>query len=126
MPQIRPTRVAQQIQEEIAKILSRGLKDPRVGFVTVTGVKIGPDLKQATIYYSVIGESPTVHEDTQKGLESAAGFLRRELGQGLRHAPHLVFKFDPSVENGDRIERLLREAKASDSKTLADAEKDKS
>jgi ribosome-binding factor A len=114
MANVRPARVAQQIQEEVARLLGRGvIKDPRVGFVTITGAKIDPELREATVYYSLIGEQAAVDE-TQKGLASAAGFLRRELAQNLklRHAPMLHFKYDASVAHGDKIERLLREVNA--------------
>lgn len=114
MPNPRPARVAQQIQEEIARLLGRGaIKDPRVGFVTITGVEMDRELRHAMIYYSLMGDQ-AAHEDTQKGLNSAAGFLRREIAKNLRlrHAPELQFKFDASIEHGDRIERLLREVNA--------------
>ena len=113
MSTARPARVAQEIQQEIARLLGRGaIKDPRVGFVTITGAEIDRELRHATVYYSLIGEQ-TEKDSTQKGLESAAGFLRRELAHALklRHAPELHFKFDASVEQGDRIERLLRDVK---------------
>lgn len=111
----RPARVGQVIQQEIAGMLTRReLKDPRIGFVTITGCKVAPDLKHAVIYYSVMtGSEGKGHEETQAGLEAASGFLRRQVTQaaGLRHAPTLVFKFDASVENGARIETLLREVR---------------
>jgi ribosome-binding factor A len=109
----RPARVAQRIQEEIARMLTRGLKDPRVGFVTVTGVDVTADLAQATVFYSVMGDEAS-RKDTQAGLEAARGFLRREISRELqmRHTPELLFKYDPSVEQGDRIERLLKEVNA--------------
>ena len=113
MSTARPARVAQQIQQEIAQLLGRGaIKDPRVGYVTITGAEIDRELRHATVYYSLIGEAAE-KEETQRGLDSAAGFLRRELAKTLklRHAPELHFKFDASIEHGDRIERLLRDVK---------------
>lgn len=106
----RPERVGQQIQEVIAAALSRGLRDPRIGFVTVTGVEVAPDLKNATVFYGVLGDAKA-HADTEQGLAAAAGFLQREVASTLklRHTPRLRFVFDDSVERGDRIERLLKE-----------------
>jgi ribosome-binding factor A len=105
------------IQEEVARILNRGLKDPRIApFVTVTGVKVDPDLRQAIIYYSLVGDE-AAHKSTKEGLEAARGHLRHELSMVLkmRHTPELMFRYDPSVENGDRIERLIREVHDKDS-----------
>ena len=113
----RPSRIGQQIQEEIARLLQRGLKDPRIGFVTITGAEVDRELRHATIYYSLIGEQAE-KDATQEGLQSAAGFLRRELAKALklRHTPELSFKFDASVEHGDKIERLIREVHKNDEK----------
>jgi ribosome-binding factor A len=112
----RPARVAEEFRQGISDLLARGLKDPRVtGFVTVTGAKMSPDLKEVTVYVSIHGEEK-VREQTLEGLRAAAGFLQRETarGLGLRHTPHLRFVYDESVARGDRIERLLKEAKARD------------
>ncbi len=107
----RPARVAEAVQHELSSLLVRGLKDPRiVGLVTVTGVKLSPDMREGVVYYSVFG-SEAERQSTQAGLEAAAGYLRREVGQKLklRLAPSLRFVFDTSIETGDRIEQLLRE-----------------
>jgi ribosome-binding factor A len=106
----RAARVAEQFQHALSEILARGLKDPRVrGFVTVTGAKMPPDLKSVTVYVSVHGDDRT-RADTLAGLEAAAGFLQRETARALRlrWVPHLTFHYDPSVAEGDKIERLLR------------------
>ena len=106
----RAARVAEQFQHALSEILARGLKDPRVrGFVTVTGAKMPPDLKSVTVYVSVLGDDRT-RTDTLAGLEAAAGFLQREAARALRlrWVPHLTFHYDPSVAEGDKIERLLR------------------
>ncbi len=112
----RPARVAHEFQREIGELLARGLKDPRItGFVTVTGAKMSPDLKEATVYVSVhAGEAERAR--TMEGLQAAATFLQREVARliGLRHTPHLRFVYDESIERGDRIDRLLREAHAQD------------
>jgi ribosome-binding factor A len=113
----RPLRVAELIQQEIGRILVRGLKDPRLtGMITITGGKISPDLKEAVIYYSVFGDD-AARKTTQEGLEAAAPYLKRELVKNLklRAAPHLRFTFDESIARGDRIEQLLKEAKAKES-----------
>jgi ribosome-binding factor A len=117
----RPARVASEFQHEISQLIARGLKDPRVtGFVTVTGGKMSPDLKEATVYVSIHGDD-AVREKTFEGLQAAAGYLQRETAKrlGLRYTPHLRFVYDESVARGDRIERLLREAKAHDDEAKA-------
>jgi ribosome-binding factor A len=109
----RPARVAHELQREISSLLTRGLKDPRItGFVTVTGAKMSPDLKEATVYVSVHGDEKT-REQTLAGLAAASGFLKREVSRaiGLRWVPNLHFRYDPSVAEGDKIERLLKEVK---------------
>ncbi len=120
----RPARVASEFAHELGQVLGRGLKDPRItALVTVTGAKMAPDLKEVTAYVSILGE-PKVQEQTLEGLRAAATWLQREVARNLRlrWTPHLRIVFDESVERGDRIDRLLREAKAMDQRTLADAE----
>ena len=109
----RPERVGQEIQAAIANILTRGeLKDPRIGYITITGVKVSPDLKTARVFYSMIGTEQE-RKDTHSGLEAAKGFIRRVVTEAvnLRVSPEIFFSFDESLERGDRIERLLREVK---------------
>lgn len=113
----RPARVSEEFRHELSAILARGLKDPRItGFVTITGSKMSPDLKEITVYVSIHAEEKE-RERTLEGLRAAATYLQREVGRNLklRHTPHLRFVYDESVERGDRIERLLKEAKAKDS-----------
>ncbi len=117
----RPARVAEEFRQELSALLARGLKDPRVtGFVTVTGAKMSPDLKEATVYVS-IHAAEKERERTLEGLRAAATFLQREVARaiGLRYTPHLRFVYDESVERGDRIDRLLREARAQDAEAAA-------
>lgn len=112
----RPARVAHEFQRELGAILARGLKDPRVtGFITVTGAKMSPDLKEVVAYVSIHAEEKE-RATTLEGLEAAAGYLQREVARSLklRHTPHLRFVYDESVARGDRIERLLREAREKD------------
>lgn len=108
----RTQRVGEQIQKEISALLLKGLKDPRVGFVTITEVKVTSDLGLARIYFTVMGEEDARRE-TAQGLTSAGPYLRRELGKRLRlrHVPELIFEFDSALEYGNRIESLLQEIK---------------
>jgi len=110
MSRDRATRVAHHIQEELGRILARGLKDPRVGFVTITGVELSPDLRHGRVYYSVMGTEEEKRK-TAEGLKSASGFLKREVAKALqlRYVPELRFIYDDSAERGARIEALLRE-----------------
>lgn len=110
----RPERVAHEIQAAVADLLTRGaLKDPRIGFITLTGVKVSPDLSVAKIFYSMIG-SENEKAETQAGLDAAKGFVRREVTKRvkLRVSPEVHFTFDPSLEEGDKIERLLKEVRS--------------
>lgn len=110
---VRPERVGQEIQAAIADLLARGLlRDPRIGFITITGVKVSPDLRVAKVYYSLIGTEQQ-RKDTQAGLEAAKGFVRREVTSRvkLRVSPEIFFAFDESLSEGDKIDRLLKEVK---------------
>jgi ribosome-binding factor A len=110
----RTERVAQEIQVAVADIFARGMiRDPRVGYITVTGVKMSPDLRVAKVFYSMIGTDEQ-KKNTKEGLEAAKGFVRREVTSRvkLRVSPEIYFSFDPSLEEGDKIERLLKEVKA--------------
>lgn len=110
---VRPDRVGQEIQAAIASLLTRGeLRDPRIGFITITGVKVSPDLRVAKVFYSMIG-SAEERKASQKGLDAAKGFIRREVTARvqLRVSPEIYFVFDESIVEGDKIDRLLREVK---------------
>ncbi|MFC4409173.1 30S ribosome-binding factor RbfA [Chungangia koreensis] len=106
---MRSNRVGEQMKKELGDIISLKLKDPRIGFVTVTDVEVTGDLQQATVYISVLGDE-TQRENTLKGLAKAKGFIRSEIGSRirLRKTPDLVFEFDESIDYGNRIETLLR------------------
>ncbi len=95
------------MKEEIADILMRKIKDPRIGFVTVTDVEVSDDLRNAKVFVSIYGEEK---EKTLKGLDSAASFIRSELGKRMRmrFVPELLFRFDATVERGAHIMELLR------------------
>lgn len=110
MANIRVGRVGEQIKKELSLIIQQELKDPRIGFITVTGVEVTSDLSQAKVYLSVLG-SEEQKEETLKALARGTGFLRSELGKRmkLRHTPELIFKFDGSIEYGSHIEALLEQ-----------------
>jgi ribosome-binding factor A len=109
MARIRVGRVGEQIKKELSMIFQSEFKDPRLGFVTVTGVEVTNDLSQAKVYLSVLGTEEQ-KEATLRALAKGTGFLRGELGRRirLRHTPELIFKFDASVEYGSRIEEILQ------------------
>lgn len=106
---LRSNRIAEQMKKELGDIITRKLKDPRVGFVTVTDVDVTGDLQQATVYISALGNDKD-REETLKALAKAAGFIRTEIGQRirLRRTPEITFEFDSSVEYGNKIDALLR------------------
>lgn len=110
---MRANRVAEQMKKELGGIIGQKLKDPRIGFVTVTDVEVTGDLQQATIFISVLG-SESEKDDTLKGLNKAKGFIRTEIGQRirLRITPEINFEFDESVAYGNRIDSLLRQVKS--------------
>ncbi|HXX32296.1 MAG TPA: 30S ribosome-binding factor RbfA [Myxococcaceae bacterium] len=110
----RPERVAAEIQAAVADLLERGeLRDPRIGFITITGVKVSPDLRVARVYWSSLGDEEA-RAQTEQGLEAARGYVRREVTARvkLRVSPEVFFTFDGSLQEGDKIDRLLREVKA--------------
>ena len=116
MPSQRAQRVGETIQKEISALLLRGLKDPRSGFVTITGVEVTSDLHLARVYYSVIGDE-AARRDSAAGLKSSIPFLRSQLGKHLhmKYVPDLLFHYDTSIEYGNRIESLLRDIHTDDS-----------
>lgn len=96
-------------------MFARGLKDPRIGLITLTGAKVSPDLREAWIYYTVHGDE-AVRRRTAQGIEAARGFLRREIGANLslRVTPDLHFVLDKAIDHGARIDELLSEVRAAD------------
>lgn len=112
----RPVRVAARIREELSELLSQKVNDPRVAGVLVTNVDVTPDLLDARIRVRLSGnDDPAARKAALKGLESASGFLRRELGGrlALRNAPRLAFFYDESIERTRRIDEVLAEIAAS-------------
>lgn len=111
MPQgSRASRVGDQIRAELADLLVREVHDPGIGFLTIVHVKVSPDLLQARVFYTTIGDDKARRESA-KALTRATPFLRRQIGKRLRlkHVPELAFLFDDSIEKNDRIERILQE-----------------
>jgi ribosome-binding factor A len=109
----RPDRVGDQIRSELALLIAREVHDPGVGFLTLTRVKVTPDLQLARVYYTSLGDE-TAQRETARALQRAAPFLRRHLGQRirLRRVPELEFFYDESIARNDRIEQILQELKA--------------
>lgn len=105
----RQKQIAKRIQQKIAELLVHGMKDPRTGFITITGVSITSDLTVATVRWSVFEASQRAR--TQSLFEHAHGFLRTEVARDLqlRTAPQLVFQFDKGIEHAERIEEILRQ-----------------
>jgi ribosome-binding factor A len=104
----RARRLGEQIQRELPELLRRDVKDERIGNVTITAVNVTGDLRTAKVYYLVFGkEGPDIQ--VQRGLESAAGFLRNALSRSLmiRHTPTLSFELDTSIEHGVRLTQLI-------------------
>ena len=114
----RPSRIADQLRAEISDLISRQVHDPGIGFLTITHVKVTPDLQIARVYYTTLGDEKARRE-SGRALERAAPFLRRQIGGRLRlkRVPQLEFFFDESIARGDRIERILHEISAQESRT---------
>jgi ribosome-binding factor A len=111
----RPKRVADMIRSEIALLLLRKVKDPRLASVSIVTTEVTRDLRKATVYYSVLGDENQV-KDAAEGLARAKGFIRSHLARelGLRATPELVFKLDLSMVHQERMERLLKEINRDD------------
>jgi ribosome-binding factor A len=117
-PRVR--KIADRIQVIVAEMLERRIKDPRLGFVTITDVRLTGDTQQATIFYTVFGEQAEMTA-TAAALESAKGLIRSEVGKqlGLRHVPSLEFIHDALPENARHLDELLAKARASDEQVAA-------
>ena len=124
MPQgSRASRVGDQIRAELASLLTRNVHDPGIGFLTITHVNVSPDLQQARVYYTTIGDDKARRESA-RALGRATPFLRRHVGQRLRlkRVPELAFFFDEGIEKSDRIERILQQLNTERADTPAPAE----
>jgi len=109
----RAERVGDLIQHEVANMILHGeIKDPRIGFVTITHVKLSPDLKDAKVYFSQIGTAKE-KEKSRAGLNNSSGYIRRILARrlDLRHIPAMEFFFDDSLEYSEHIEQVLKDLK---------------
>jgi ribosome-binding factor A len=107
----RQQRIGAEMQRVLAELISREVRDPRVGMVTLTAVQVAPDLSVARVLFVPFGGRQETDE-VQEGLARAAGYLRGEVGRrlSLRHAPRLEFVFDESIERADRLTRLIDDA----------------
>ncbi len=112
MVKLRAQRIAEQMKKEIASIIKSEIKDPRLGFVTVTSVELSNDLRHSKVYISVYGNDAK-KEDSLNILKKATGFVRKELSRRikLRYTPEIVFKIDNSIEHGVKIAKLLSKVK---------------
>ena len=111
----RPDRVADQIRSELADLLAREVHDPGIGFVTLTRVRVSPDLQQARVLYTVLGDEKA-RATSGRALERAAPFLKRKLGARLRlrRTPEITFIYDDSIAGQDRIEQILNELRTTE------------
>lgn len=108
----RPERVGEQVRQAISELLLSEVHDPGIGLITLTRVKVSPDLQLVRVYYTQMGDEKA-RTETRRALERATPFLRRQLGSRirLRRVPELRFEFDESVESHERIERILLDLK---------------
>ncbi|MFC0038973.1 30S ribosome-binding factor RbfA [Actinomadura rayongensis] len=118
----RARKLADRIQQIVAEMLERRIKDPRLGFVTITDTRITHDLRDATVFYTVYG-SEAERAETAAALESAKGVIRTEVGKrtGVRHTPSITFTLDALMENAAHIDDLLARARARDEEVAAAA-----
>ncbi len=125
MAKHRACRLAESIKAEVSKIIREDIKDPRLGFVTVTDVEVADDLRYAKIFVSIMGKE----EDIKSSLDvlvRAAGYIRSELGKSirLRYVPEISFKYDQSIEHGAHISKLLKEVGAKGDQTDSEDSED--
>ncbi|UDY22569.1 30S ribosome-binding factor RbfA [Nocardioides sp. Kera G14] len=117
----RARKIADRIQVIVAQMLERRIKDPRLGFVTVTDVRVSGDSQQASIFYTAMSDDPTELASTAAALESAKGLIRSEVAKqlGMRHAPTLEFHHDALPETARHLDEVLARAKAQDDAVAA-------
>ncbi|WP_020407736.1 30S ribosome-binding factor RbfA [Hahella ganghwensis] len=124
----RLDRIADQIQKDLAQLIQRELKDPRLGMVTINMVKVSKDLSYADIYVTVLNvrdvDDKTATEESLKVLKQAAGFLRAELGRAikLRVMPQLRFHYDETIGQAQRLGELIQQARVKDGRPVANAD----
>ncbi len=124
MVHFRRLRLGDQLQVELADLIQRELKDPRVGFVTVTEVRMSPDLKHARVYVSVFEAEEEKKQESITALQRAEGFLRHSLGRRLRlrYVPALRFVVDDTLDHSARIDELLEDSNANPEDSNANLE----
>lgn len=112
MSKKRINRVSELLKQEISKIIRREVKDPRIGFVSVTDVEVSGDLKHAKVFVSVYG-SETEKEQTMVGLKQASGYIKKLVGERITtyHTPDIIFRYDNSIEHGVHISNLIKEVR---------------
>ena len=122
MSSARVRKIADRIQVTVAEMLERRIKDPRLGMVTVTDVRVSGDTQQATVFYTVFGDE-TEQSESAAALESAKGLIRSEVGKqlGMRHVPSLTFIHDALPESARHLDELLAAARESDAAVAASA-----
>ncbi|MDU9889011.1 30S ribosome-binding factor RbfA [Staphylococcus aureus] len=110
MSSMRAERVGEQMKKELMDIINNKVKDPRVGFITITDVVLTNDLSQAKVFLTVLGNDKEV-ENTFKALDKVKGFIKSELGSRmrLRIMPELMYEYDQSIEYGNKIERMIQD-----------------
>ena len=111
----RAVRVGDQILRVMADLLMTKVKDPRTQGITITGIEMSNDLKHGKVYFSVLGDQEEIGR-AQAGLDSAKGYIKREIGSRikLRYVPDIIFEHDPSLETGDRMEKLFKKIRANE------------
>jgi len=122
----RPDRVGDQIRQELSELLTRGVvHDPGIGFITLTHVRMTPDLQMARVYYTMMGDQ-AARRETARALDRAAPFFRRQIGGRLRlrRVPELEFRFDESIAHQNRIEQVLRDLHAEETRRAGAAPSD--
>ena len=113
----RAVRVGDQIFKEISYLLLERVTDPRVKGVTITGVDLSKDLKRARVFFSIMGDQDQVKR-AQAGLDSAKGYIKREMGfrMTLKYIPEIMFMYDPSLKSGSEMEKLFEKLKSDESR----------
>jgi len=122
----RAIRVGELLKEEISQIVLREMKDPRIGFVSVTDVEVSGDLRHAKVFISVYG-SDKEKEETLEGLQQAQGFVRKLVGERVKihHTPEIIFRYDDSIENGVHISEIIKDLKESGEIKESDSDAEK-
>jgi len=122
----RAIRVGELLKEEISQIVLREMKDPRIGFVSITDVEVSGDLRHAKVFISVYGDDKE-KEETLEGLQQAQGYVRKLVGERVKihHIPEIIFRYDDSIENGVHISKLIKDLKQSGEIKESDSDAEK-